>query len=165
MNAEKKEFAEKSQTIRRFALACAAVTSVFLIYLSYWLVQLLATGNWCSRAIGASEYVDGRPDYAVRGCFTLLHEQVHALANTLYISVGILALCLLVLMVIVVAGGRIQFSASKSGAQVNMGRDTSAKAQGAFEAAEAAEDKAEEIAEEDKPKPKRVKGEETEIFE
>ena len=122
--------------IRTWALIAVAVTSAALIGLSYWLVGLLSQPEWCTRAIGASQYVEGRPEYAVGGCFTLLQQQVSALALNSHISIGVLALCLAVLVVIVLAGGRLSFSASRDGVNADIQRDA------AQEVADAAQDEA-----------------------
>ena len=137
---------ERRRSIRSFALVCTAASSAFSIGLSLWLVWLLSSQDWCARAIGAAKYVEGRPEFAVGGCYKLQTLQVEALARALHISVGIQALCLLVLIVIVVAGGRLYFKASEHGVETNIGRDEAARA-----VADAAEDKAEEITGGDPP--------------
>lgn len=131
---------ERRRSIRTFALAATAISSTFSIGLSLWLVWLLSSQDWCARALGAAKYAEGRPEYAIGGCYKLMTQQVEALSLSLYISVGIQALCLAVLMVIVVAGGRLSFKASKDGVETNIGRDEAARA-----VADAAEDKADEI--------------------
>ena len=131
---------ERRRSIRTFALAATAISSTFSIGLSLWLVWLLSSQDWCTRALGAAKYADGRPEFAIAGCYNLMTQQVEALSLSLYISVGIQALCLAVLMVIVVAGGRLSFKASKDGVETNIGRDEAARA-----VADAAEDKADEI--------------------
>ena len=103
--AEREE--KKSNSIRTFALICVAVTSAFLIYCCYWLITLLSSQGWCRRAMGAVTDTGGRAEFAVGGCFRLLHDQVGALTVSLYMALGSLSLCLLVLMVIVVAGGHV----------------------------------------------------------
>jgi hypothetical protein len=50
----------------------------------------------------------------------LLKIQLKALATNSFIFGGVIALCLLTLIVIVIAGGRLQFSASKTGVSGNM---------------------------------------------
>lgn len=115
----------KSNSIRTFALICVAVTSAFLIYCCYWLITLLSSQGWCRRAMGAVAETDGRAEFAVGGCFRLLHDQVGALTVSLYMALGSLSLCLLVLMVIVVAGGRLSFTASAKGVSGSMQSDES----------------------------------------
>lgn len=100
---------KQNNTIRSFALVCVAVTSVFILVMIVWTTRLLADGNWCERAIGAAKEASSRPEYAVSACFDLLKQQVAALANNGLIYAGVIALSLLTLMVIVVAGGKLSF--------------------------------------------------------
>jgi hypothetical protein len=151
---------QHANTIRTFALVCVAVTSAYLIWLSWSLVSIISGPNWCNRAIGAANAAE-RPEFAVRGCFELLNKQVWALSLSLWISIGILALCLLVLNVIVLAGGRLSFTANAKGVSADVGREQLPdRARGALESAEAAEERADEIVREEtagappgKPKP------------
>ncbi len=110
-------------TIRTFALVCVSITSAFLIFMGVWLTVLLSSDGWCDRAVGASKDAAGaeRPEYSVGGCFQLLNQQVEALAWNSHIVLAVMALCLLVLMVIVVSGGHLSFSASKAGLSGNLG--------------------------------------------
>lgn len=106
-------------TIRTFALVCVAVTSVFIMAMIVWLLGLISDPGWCDRAIGAAKG-STRPESAFVGCFQLLTQQMSALAINSYIFGGVIALCLAALMIIVVAGGKISFTASKSGASANI---------------------------------------------
>lgn len=110
-------------TIRTFALICVAITSVFIMAMSYWLTTILAAPEWCGRAINAEKLSSARATSSVELCKDLLLEQVNALANNSHIYSGSIALCLIALMLIVVAGGRISFSASKAGVSGNIARD------------------------------------------
>lgn len=110
-------------TIRTFALICVAITSLFIMAMSYWLTTILAAPDWCGRAINAEKLSAARATSAVELCKDLLLEQVNALANNSHIYSGSIALCLVALMLIVVAGGRISFSASKTGVAGNISRD------------------------------------------
>lgn len=109
-------------TIRTFALICVAVTSAFLVGLAIWLIAILSAPDWCVRAIGAAQQAS-RPESAIGSCFVLLQQQVAALALNSHIAIGIIALCLGVLMVIVVAGGRLSFKAGRDGASADIGSD------------------------------------------
>lgn len=91
--------------VRIFALVCVAVTSAYVMWQGWRLVDILAAPTWCSRAINASNQGD-QPEFAVSGCFSLLKDQVAALAVTTHIYAGVIAFCLAALMVIVVANGR-----------------------------------------------------------
>ena len=114
---------EPRHTIRTWALIATAVTSAAVIYFAWWLIDLLAAPNWCQRAMGAAEEANARPEFAVRGCFNLLRLQVEALAINSHVLMGTLALCLAVLVVIVLAGGRVSFKASRTGVEGEMGKD------------------------------------------
>lgn len=91
--------------VRIFALTCVAATSAYVMWQGWRLVDILAAPTWCSRAINASNEGD-QPEFAVSGCFSLLKDQVAALAVTTHIYAGVIAFCLAALMVIVVANGR-----------------------------------------------------------
>lgn len=130
-------------TIRTFALVCVAVTSVFIIGMVVWSTILLSQKDWCDRAIGAANE-GGRPEFAVSACFDLLKQQVAALANNGLIYAGVIALCLLALMVIVVAGGRLSFR-GPGGIGGEVGGNLAA--QGARQATEAAAEAGNEVAE------------------
>ena len=115
-------------SIRTWALVSVAVTSAFLMWIAWWLITTIASPDWCNRALGAQIVADRangsvRPEYAVGGCFSLLKQQVEALALNSHIAIAILALCLLSLVVIVLAGGRLSFKASRDGIEGNMERD------------------------------------------
>lgn len=110
---------DPQNTIRTFALVCVAVTSIFVMAMVIWLLGLLADPGWCDRAIGAAKDT-ARPETAFAGCFQLLTQQMTALAVNSYIFGGVIALCLATLMVIVVAGGKISFSANKDGVTTNL---------------------------------------------
>lgn len=145
--------AKPNNLIRAFALACVAVTSAYLIWFSWSLVGIISAPTWCNRAMGAAEDV-ARPEFAVSGCYKLLNKQVDSLSLALLISIGILALCLLVLNVIVLAGGKLSFTANKSGVSTAIAREElPERAQGALEIAEGAEVRAAEIVAEETATP------------
>lgn len=110
-------------TIRTFALICVAVALVFIMAMSYWLTTILAAPEWCGRAINAEKLAAGRATSAVELCKDLLLEQVSAIATNSHIYAGSIGIVLIALMLIVVAGGRLSFSASKTGIAGNLSRD------------------------------------------
>lgn len=130
-------------TVRSFALVCVAVTSVFLMGMAIWYTRLVSGRDWCSRAIGAEEAADGgtraRSETAVEACMNLLDKQVAILGINSHVLIGSFALCLLTLMVIVVAGGRLSFKAGAAGVQGQID-------DGAGEAAQFVADEAQEAA-------------------
>lgn len=110
-------------TIRTFALVCVAITSVFVIGMIIWSTVILAAPEWCSRALGAEKASPGRTLEGLKACIELMGSQVSALAINSHIYALTISLCLIALMLIVVAGGRISFSASKAGLSGNIARD------------------------------------------
>ena len=139
-------------TIRTFALICVAVTTVFVIAMSVWSTKLLSTQDWCVRAIGASQAAE-RPEAAISGCFALLKQQVAAIAWNSHIHSFVVGFCLLVLIVIVIAVGKVSFSGSKDGVSGFIGQsgDDPPPVVAAARVAEAAASEADQIAEEVKP--------------
>ena len=106
-----------------FALLCVAVTTGFIIYMQVALTEILAAPDWCARAINAEKLAVTRSTSAIESCVSLLDKQVGSLALNSHIFAGIIALSLLVLIVIVVAGARLDLEASKEGVKAKMGRD------------------------------------------
>lgn len=96
--------------IRGFAVLCVAVTSAFVMIMSYRLLTVLSGPGWCATALGAGKASSA--EGTVKGldaCVGLLTIQLKSLANNSYIFGGVIALCLLTLIVIVIAGGRLTF--------------------------------------------------------
>lgn len=135
---------ERRRSIRTFALVCVGVTSFYVMGMRIWSQWLLGHADWCGRALGAAKYANGRPEMALGHCFQLQALQVKALAQGSLIDGGVVALCLLVLMLIVVAGGRLSFKASHDGVEGDISSDQATRA--ARRTAAAAEQEAEEIA-------------------
>lgn len=129
---------ERRRSIRTFALVCVAITSAYIMGMRIWGQWIIANTDWCAKALGAAKYADGRPAAAIDQCFELMSKQLEISGRGNLIDAGVIALCLLVLMVIVVAGGRLSFKAH--GVETNIGRDEAARA-----VADAADDKADEI--------------------
>lgn len=114
---------EPRNTVRSWALVAVAVSSSFTIGIAVWLIRILSDQDWCSRALGAAKYATGRPQQAIDACFSLMGDQVSTLGKALLIVIGVQALSLLVLIVIVLAGGKISFIANKDGVSTNIGRE------------------------------------------
>jgi hypothetical protein len=107
--------------IRLFAVICVAATSVFVMIMSNKLVQILAGPEWCGKALQA-EKISSQNFGGLTACITLLQIQLKALALNSYIFGGVIALCLLTLIVIVIAGARLDFKASATGVEANIDR-------------------------------------------
>jgi hypothetical protein len=135
--------------IRAFAVLCVAVISGFVMYMRYWQIEVLASPDWCNRAMKAEQLAASSRLDAALACVGLQGTQIKAIATNSYIDGGTIAFCLLTLIVIVIAGGRLNFSASKTGVSANIGKDDDDQAiaaAGAAQAAEAAKDEAKAIA-------------------
>lgn len=141
---------EPRNTIRTFALLCVAVTSAFIMGMGWWINTSLAAPQWCARALGAGNLTGkDRTVIGLDGCIDLLKIQLKSLAVNSHILFGVVALCLLVLMVIVIAGGKVSFKASKTGIETDIGVDRPAAA--AARVAGAAVEEAAQVAQEVKP--------------
>lgn len=111
----------KNQPVRTFALVCVAITSAFVMYMRYWQLSILSSPDWCNRAMKAEQLDAGSRLDAALACVGMQTIQIKSIATNSYIDGGTIALCLLALMVIVVAGGHLSV-ASKLGS-VNIGKD------------------------------------------
>lgn len=138
--------------IRAVAVACVAIISVYVMYVGYWLIQILSSPEWCGKALQA-ERISSQNFGGLTACVDLLKIQLKSLATNSYMLFAVIALCLLTLMVIVIAGGRLQFSASKTGISGNMSsaEDHAAAAAAAVQTAGAAVTEAGKIATQTKP--------------
>jgi hypothetical protein len=147
---------ERHDTIRTWALVVTGITSTAVIGFAWWLIDILNAPDWCERAVGAGQDANARPFLSVQACFDLLRIQVEALALNSHMLVGTLALCLAVLVVIVLAGGKVSFTASKDGASANIGSDHP-EVEGAKRVAEAATQESAQVEKEarapDRPMP------------
>jgi hypothetical protein len=131
--------------IRLFATICVAVTSAFVMYMAWWINDVLAGPGWCRTALGAEKVSAG--DGTIKGldaCVGLLTIQLKALGWNSTMLLGTIALCLLVLVVIVIAGARLDLKANATGIEANMTSDAPAAADAVAGAAVA---KADEIKE------------------
>ncbi|MFL6728069.1 MAG: hypothetical protein ACJ8FS_16375 [Sphingomicrobium sp.] len=108
--------------IRWVAVICVAITSAYVMLMGYWINDTLAGPLWCSRAIGADKVDTNSKVDAATACVSLLTIQLKSLATNSHILFGVVALCLLTLIVIVVAGARLDFKASKEGIEGHMDR-------------------------------------------
>lgn len=127
--------------IRAFALVSVAATSAFLCYIVYWLIEILSSPDWCARVLQAEKITPGSTFAGLVACIDIAKLQVASLARALMISVGTLALCLGVLVVIVIAGARL--AGKLFGQEVDVSRQDPVRAADAV--AGAAVDKAQEI--------------------
>lgn len=139
-------------SIRTFALVCVAATSAYIMYMGWWINTTLAAPQWCARALGAGNIAGkDKTVQGLDGCIDLLKIQLNSLAWNSHILFGVVALCLLVLIVIVIAGGRVSFKASKEGVEGDIGSNAAPAVAAAARVAGAAVDEAGQVAQEAKP--------------
>jgi hypothetical protein len=93
--------------IRWVAVICVAITSAYIMWMGYRLNETLSGPNWCARALGAEKASPGQTIKGLDACISLLTIQLKAIATNSHILFGVVALCLLILIVIVVAGGKL----------------------------------------------------------
>lgn len=138
--------------VRAAALVCVAITSLYLMYMGYRINEILSGPGWCRTALGAEKV--SATDGTVKGldaCVGLLTIQLKSLATNSHILFGVVAMCLLVLIVIVIAGGKLNFSASKTGITANMARESVDPVEAAQSVADAGQEQADAIAEAPSP--------------
>lgn len=136
--------------IRGVAVICVAVTSAYVMWMGYRLNEVLAGPGWCRTALGAEK--SSATDGTVKGldaCVGLLTIQLKSLATNSHILFGVVALCLLTLIVIVIAGGKLSVDASQTGIHADIGSNEAAAAGQAV--ADSAQETADVIKEETKP--------------
>lgn len=108
--------------LRWIAVSIVAIVAAFSMWMTYWMTDVLSGSGWCQKAIGADRADhDSKVDIA-QSCVGLLQIQLKSLATNSHIFVGMFALVLLVLIVIVIAGGKLDFDLpSNVGGGVHMG--------------------------------------------
>jgi hypothetical protein len=130
--------------IRAFAVVCVAVTSAFVMLMSFRLLNVLSGPGWCATALGAGKASSA--EGTVKGldaCVGLLTIQLKSLATNSYIFGGVVALCLLTLIVIVIAGARLDLKANTpggGGGEINISPGAPAAAQAVASSAQATAD-------------------------
>jgi hypothetical protein len=139
-------------TIKSFAVVCVAVIGAYVMWLGYRVNETLAGPTWCATAIGANRAdKDSKIDVA-GSCVNLLTIQLRSLATNSHILLGTVALCLVVLIVIVVAGARLSGDIP-GGGHVDMSADPNAPRETVKAAAEGAAAGAVGAAQAPEPKP------------
>jgi hypothetical protein len=132
--------------IRGFAVLCVAVIAAYIMWMGWRLSNILSSPEWCGKALQADRITPDSKFDGLTACVGLLQIQLKSLAVDSHIIFGVVAMCLLTLIVIVIAGGRLQFVASKTGISGAMSSaEDEAAAAAAVQTAGAAVDKAKEI--------------------
>jgi hypothetical protein len=138
VNAQASE--RSARAIHITALVFVGVTAVYVMVMAYRLSEMLSGPNWCARALGAEKASPGMTIKGLEACIDLLKIQLKAGATNSHILFGTIALCLGVLIVVVIAGARMAFKATKEGLEGNVSRDGPAAAEHVAEAADNAAD-------------------------
>lgn len=106
--------------IRWFAVICVAVIAAYIMWMGWRLSNILSSPEWCGKALQADRITPDSKFDGLTACVGLLQIQLKAIATDSHIFAGVVALCLLTLIVIVIAGGRLSVAVSKTGASANM---------------------------------------------
>lgn len=135
----------RDHPIRAFAVICVAITSGYIMWMGYRINEVLAGPTWCARAIGADKADANSHVDAAGSCIGLLTIQLKSLATNSHILLGSLALCLLTLIVVVIAGAKLAGKAF--GGELNIAQgDAAAGAQAATDSAQATADEIKDAA-------------------
>ena len=114
----------RDHPIRAFAILCVAVIAAYIGWMAYRINEILSGPGWCRTALGAEKA--SVTDGTIKGldaCVALLSIQLKRLASNSHILFGSLALCLVALIVIVVAKGRLEFDAGAEGIKGKVSSD------------------------------------------
>jgi hypothetical protein len=131
--------------IRWAAVVCVAVTSVYIMWMSTKFLAILSSPEWCGKALQA-EKISSQNFGGLTACTDLLKIQLNAIARGFLINNGTVALCLLTLIVLVIAAGKLDLKANKDGIDLGLSREEQVK-KAAVAGAQAATDSAQETTE------------------
>ena len=123
-----------SNPISLFAVFCVACTSGWLGFMSYRLLQVVESPDWCGKAIQAEKISPGSTYVGLTTCVELLKIQLDGAVKGFHISLGAFAFSLVVLIVVVVAGAKA--SGKIAGLEWAMAKDRGAAAQHVVEGAQ-----------------------------
>lgn len=141
--------------IRGFAVLCVAVIAAYIMWMGWKLNETLSGSGWCAKAIGADNADKDTTIDIAASCVGLLTIQLKSIATNSHILFGVVALCLLTLIVIVIAGGKLSLSAGAKGLNANIGKDVENAAQAV---ADGAQETADDVKEGVKPPAKADAG-------
>lgn len=117
----------KRNPISSFAVILVAGLLVFLGYMAVWQTNILSSPTWCAKAMGAEKVAPGQTAQqtleALKSCNNLLMTQVEAIATDSHINHSAFALAFVVLIIVVIAGARAKFKASREGIEGDISRD------------------------------------------
>lgn len=126
--------------ISTFAVFCVACTAAFLGVMTWQMLAVLSSPEWCSTALKA-ERISTETKGGLTSCVNLLKTQLDAVSTGFHISTGGFVFVLIVLIVVVVAGAKASGKISPTAVEFDVGRqDANAAAehveQGAKDAAQ-----------------------------
>lgn len=122
--------------ISTFAVLCVACTAGWLGYMSYKLLEVVASPDWCSNAIDAERITPGATYVGLTTCVEMLKIQLTGAVTGFHIALYAFAFSLVVLIVVVVAGARA--TGKLAGMEFNVGKDANAAAEHVVEGAQIA---------------------------
>jgi hypothetical protein len=120
--------------ISTFAVFCVACTAGWLGFMSYKLLAVVSSPDWCAKAIQAEKISPGSTYVGLTTCVELLKIQLNGSVEGFHIALYAFAFSLVVLIVVVVAGARA--SGKLAGMEFNVGKDANAAAQYVVEGAQ-----------------------------
>jgi hypothetical protein len=113
--------------ISTFAVLCVACTAAWLGYMSYRLLVVVESADWCGKAIQAERITPGNTFVGLIGCIDILKIQLGGAVNGFYIAISSFAFSLIVLIVVVVAGAKAS-AKLPGGLSFNVGKEDVADA-------------------------------------
>lgn len=108
---------------RVFATVLIAAITLFLMAMAVWNTWAMSSSKWCNQVIGTEQVTGERSVNTTANCIAIFRDQINALSVYGYIGLSTLALCVIVLVIIVVARGKVSFSASKDGVTADVSKE------------------------------------------
>lgn len=109
--------------ISTFAVFCVASTAGWLGYMSYRLLGVVASPDWCSKAIQAERISPGSTFVGLTACVDMLKIQLGGAVSAFHIVLGSFSFSLIVLIVVVVAGAKASGKLGSSGVEFDVGKE------------------------------------------
>ncbi len=106
-----------------FAVLCVACTAGFLGWLTYRMLKVIESPDWCSKALQA-ERISTETRGGLTSCVDLLKTQLEAVSTGFHISTGGFVFVLIVLIVVVVAGARAAGKVGSGGVEFDIGKQS-----------------------------------------
>jgi hypothetical protein len=97
----------KEHPIRAFALLVVTLLSSYMVYANERLITIISSPDWCGKAMQAERILPGNQFQGLTGCIDIMKIQLEAVSRVLVTNSYTIALSVLVLIVIVVAGARL----------------------------------------------------------